>query len=67
MLTDVQKEILKKFADCDLKVSRTSTAMFMAQGTVNYHLREIKRKTGLNPRSFWDLIKLLEGVRRDEN
>ena len=67
MLTDVQKEVLKKFADNDMKITCTAKAMYMDWNTINYHLREIKRKTGLDPKRFWDLVSLLEGVRKYEN
>lgn len=37
----------------------TQEEIFLSPGDVDYHLRMIEIKTGLNPRVFVDLVKLL--------
>ena len=64
-LSDVQKETIKAFAECDMNASKTAEHMYMHRNAVIYNLNEIKRKTGLEPRKFYDLIKLLEMVGDD--
>ena len=64
-VTDIQKETIKAFAECDMNASKTAEHMYMCRNAVVYNLNEIKRKMGLDPRKFYDLIKLLEMVGDD--
>ncbi|MBP3359591.1 MAG: helix-turn-helix domain-containing protein, partial [Clostridia bacterium] len=52
-------ELIRAFADADMNISRTADTMHITCRTVMNRLDKIKQNTGLNPRRFWDLIKLL--------
>ena len=58
-LSERQREVIKAFADCNMNASVTAKRTFTDRNTIYYHIREIRRKTGLNPRCFRDLNKLL--------
>ena len=59
-LTDLDWEIIFGLADNDLKVATTAKKLFMCRGSIEYHIHKIFRKTGLDPRKFHDMVKLLE-------
>ena len=58
-LTDKEKEILLAFAEHDMNCSEAAMSLYMARNGFYYHFKSIEEKTGLNPRKFYDLIKLL--------
>ena len=62
MLDDKKREILRTFADCNMSVLGTAKKLHFHWNTITYHLNAIQKKTGLDPRNFYDLVKLLEGV-----
>jgi hypothetical protein len=62
-LTDVQRETLMAFIDCDTDVGQTALALFVHRNTVHYRLRQIERLTGRDVRRFSDLLELVIGVR----
>jgi sugar diacid utilization regulator len=62
-LTDVQRQTLKAFIDCDMDVTQTALALFVHRNTVHYRLRQIERLTGRDVRRFSDLLELVIGVR----
>lgn len=58
-LTQREQEIMRCFADNDMRVTPVAEAMHYHQNTVSYYLKRIYEKTGLNPRNFYDLAKLM--------
>jgi hypothetical protein len=62
-LTDVQRQTLMAFVDCDTDVGQTARALFVHRNTVHYRLRQIERLTGRDVRRFSDLLELVIGVR----
>ena len=62
-LTDVQRQTLMAFIDCDMDVGQTALALFVHRNTVHYRLRQIERQTGRDVRRFSDLLELVIGVR----
>ncbi len=58
-LSETGKEVILKFAECDMKISSASRALYMHRNTVDYHLEIARRETGLNPKRFYDLVKLV--------
>lgn len=58
-VTYTQKQIIKAFARCDMNAARTAKETMYSHQNVDYHLRMVQIKTGLNPRCFFDLIRLL--------
>ncbi len=59
-LTRTDIEILRGYAECDMNMQATGKQLHYGYATVHYHLKSIEQKTGLNPRRFFDLVKLLE-------
>ena len=57
---DVQ--IILAMAENDMYVSKVAEAMFMHYNTVVYHIHKIQKITGLDPRRFYDLCKLVQMV-----
>ena len=62
-LTDMQRQTLMAFIDCDMDVGQTALALFVHRNTVHYRLRRIERLTGRDVRRFSDLLELVIGVR----
>ena len=58
-LTELDCEIVLAFAENDMKVSETAQKFFFHRNTIEYHLDKVKRKTGLNPKKFYDLTELV--------
>ena len=59
-MNTTDKEILIAFAECNMNVSETARVMTYHRNNVDYHLQKIEEKTGLNPKCFYDLVKLLQ-------
>lgn len=56
-------EIIRALADCNLRVSEVARRSYQHRSNVIYHVKRIKRITGLDPLKFYDLIKLLDIVK----
>ena len=61
-LSKLDKEIIMAFAKYDMRPYRVSQNIYMCKGTIIYHAKKIKEKTGLDVRKFYDLCKLIEMV-----
>ena len=66
-LTEVQEQIIVTMCDNGLNMSKTGRALYMTASNVNVHCNKIKRKTGLDPRDFWEMQKLLELMKGKTN
>ena len=62
MMSDLQKQIIVEMANNDMCIDRVANAMNYCRTNIQYHIGRIRAITGLNPRSFFDLIKLYEMV-----
>ena len=62
-----EKEVLKAMADANLNVTEAAILLWIARGSVIYHIQKIKRKTGLNARNFYDMVKLLKYIEEEPN
>ena len=62
LLTAREKEFLLMFASCDMSPVKTSKALFFSYNAVYYFCRVIFRKTGKNPRNFYDLVYLVSCI-----
>lgn len=62
-LTRIEAEVLMVFVDARMNVCRTARMMYRHRNSINYHLDKIKRRTGLDPRGFLDLVELVEAAR----
>lgn len=61
-LTSIDIMCLKEYANANMRLSEASRTLNYHYNSVLYHLKQVKKKTGLNPQIFWDLVKLLEVV-----
>ena len=60
MLDSKKIAIIRSLAENSLSVTRMAKKLYIHRNTALYHVDQIKKKTGLDPRKFYDLIKLLE-------
>ena len=68
-LTDDDIRVVLAYADNNMKATEAGRKLFLHENTVKYHLDAVEKKTGLSPRKFYDLIKLVEMLkeRRSDN
>lgn len=66
-LTWAQKKILAAYARCNMSRKKTAETCMYTAKDVDYHLRMIEVKTGLNPHIFYDLVQLLQAVEVDND
>lgn len=59
MMTEQQEEIILAMADCNMSALAVSKKIYLHRNTVDYHIIQITKQTGLDPRNFYDLNKLL--------
>ena len=64
-MQDIENLILNALANNNLSKAKASRELYMHRNTVDYQVKKIKAKTGLNPCNFWDLVKLL-GLKYEE-
>ena len=58
-MTITQAEIILTLARNNINVAATAREMFMHYNNIHYHIRMIRRNTGLNPQNFDDLNELV--------
>ncbi len=57
-LTEKEREIINNMCSYDMNKTAVGRTMHMHRNTIKYHFDKIEEKTGLNPRKFYDLMKL---------
>lgn len=65
-LTPAQIECIAAYATNNMNIQATATSLYRHRNAVEYHLREVKRKTGLDPKVFFNLIRLLNLIEEKE-
>lgn len=65
-MNDRQIGVIRAFAKNGMSISKTAEKEFLHPNTVRYHLRIIKKKTGLDPCNFFELGKLLTIISEKE-
>lgn len=58
-MEDRDKKLLKTYAENNMNVRKTGSVVYLHYNSIRYRFRLIQRETGLNPRNFYDLEKLL--------
>lgn len=58
-MEDRDKKLLKAYAAHNMNVRETGGSVYLHYNSIRYRFRLIQRETGLNPRNFYDLEKLL--------
>ena len=62
-LTETQARIVLALADNEMRVYTAAIAAHYSRTNVDYHLRQIRKLTGLNPKNFYDLYRLVQIAR----
>lgn len=65
-LSESEVYVIRGLAKNGLRISRTAEALHYHWNSVNYNVRRVKAKTGLDPTDFYDMQKLLDLVGDDE-
>lgn len=60
ILNGMDYRIIRSYANNNMKIYLTAQELHYTDGTINYHLKKVKRLTGLDPWNFWDLHKLCD-------
>lgn len=66
-MTQEQAETVITFARHDMNVTDTARVMYLHRNTLVYRLDKITSDTGLNPRRFFDLVRLLMLTHEENN
>lgn len=61
-MEDRDKNLLKAYAENDMNMIKTSNVVYLHYNSIRYRFQLIQRETGLNPRNFYDLEKLLSMI-----
>lgn len=61
-MTPVDKGVVMSYAEADMKPGIAVARYHMSHNGVYYHLLSVKAKTGLDPKRFFDLCKLVEMI-----
>ena len=59
-MTPIEKEIVLAYAKNNMNACKTAREVHYHHNNVKYHLSKIHDKYGLDPRVFYDLVKLVE-------
>ena len=65
MLNDLDRKIILALADCNMNVTEAGHKVFLARSSTVYHCKRVKKFIGLDPRNFYDLIKLVDMVKNN--
>ena len=65
MLSAEDKELLKQYAKDNMNVSTTAKHFHLHRNTLVYRLERVKKRTGLDPTYFYDLVALLVAIEAD--
>lgn len=61
-LSTIDLEVLKAYMDANMVCTEAAKSLYMSSSNIDYHLNQIKHYSGLNPKNFYDLVKLMEVV-----
>ena len=65
-MTPIQTKIIRCLADFDMSVGKVAAHLHYHRNSIEYHIEAIKKSTGLHPKKFYDLCKLLELIKERE-
>lgn len=55
-----------ELARCDMNVERTARTLHYCRPVIDYHLESVCKLTGLNPKKFYDLVRLTQLIEKGE-
>ena len=59
-LSEEDKKTILVLAESDMSATRAAEKLYLHRNTLIYRIDRIQKKTGLNPRRFYDLVRLVE-------
>ena len=62
-LTMKQAKVVLALAECDMRVAKAAVVLHHHPNAVDYHVEKIRKSTGLDPKSFYDLYMLVHMAR----
>lgn len=65
LLTEKEKQIILTVAEFNIRLTSAARKLYVHRNTLIFQLDKIQVKTGLDPRNFYDLVKLVEMVGND--
>ena len=66
-LNEQEREVILAYADHNMVATDTARSIYRHRNAVFYYLGTVYKKTGLNPKNFYDLIKLVDMVKEKGN
>lgn len=65
-MNEIDREVVLSYARNNMNRSAAGRETFCSRTTADYHVKRVKKITGLDPREFLDLIKLVRIIIREE-
>ena len=59
MFTKLNAKVVIEYANNNMNQAKTAKACYISPSTTSFHLDNVYKHTGLNPRNFFDLVKLV--------
>ena len=59
VMTRRRCEVVLALADCNMSANAAGSMLYMDHSCVEYHIKLIKKITGLDPKNFYDLAELV--------
>ena len=66
-ITRVDVEIVESLARNGMRIQRVADDVHYDPKTIRYHLGRVHRLTGLNPRDFYDLWKIIQMLKEERD
>lgn len=63
-LSETNAEAILAFANGDMRIYKAAKIMCVVPFDISYHLDRVKKITGLDPRKFYDLVRLVPMARK---
>ena len=60
VLNERQKQVVMALADNGMNHTHAAQSLYLVSSTVEYHIEQIREKTGKNADDFWDLLELVK-------
>ena len=67
VLNERQKQVIMALANYGMNHTHAAQSLYLVSSTVEYHIEQIREKTGKNADDFWDLqelVKMVKGERK---
>ena len=66
-LTDMDKQVILSLADCNMNITEAARRMFAHRNSIEYHVKRVKKISGLDATKFYDLCKLIQIVKEGDS